>query len=290
MRAKASLIIKSSVLTSEFISQLLTLEPDKSYDVGDAVSSKLYPDGPFRKEAFWSLKSRLPDSALLAQHLRNLVEMFDSRLEALRSIRLNSKQMFWCGLFGDSEMSAGFEIPADVIEWCSEVAEIAFDCFPCHSRIIDKEQRTVGEDQPADDDFVDASHDPIQPDLAFSYMAFSGMDSVSLAWPHETNGAPDDQILPRPNVTATSIVTSDLPESAEASQHIQRVLNLTRTLHANATTTNPDLSCLFATERAAGSIVRLAVPVLRQLEQLSASFRISVHQCPSVLRRLRELH
>src|SRR5579862_5983010 len=107
MRAKASLIIKSSVLTTGFVSQLLILEPDKSYDIGDAVNSKLYPDGPFRKEAFWSLKSRLPDSAPLAQHLRTLVEMFDSRLEALRSIRLNSKQMFWCGLFGDYEMSQG---------------------------------------------------------------------------------------------------------------------------------------------------------------------------------------
>ena len=107
MRAKASLIIKSSVLTTGFVSQLLILEPDKSYDIRDAVNSKLYPDGPFRKEAFWSLKSRLPDSAPLAQHLRTLVEMFDSRLEALRSIRLNSKQMFWCGLFGDYEMSQG---------------------------------------------------------------------------------------------------------------------------------------------------------------------------------------
>lgn len=284
------MIIKSSVLTSEFVSQLLTLEPDKSYNVGDAVSSKLYPDGPYRKEAFWSFKSRLPDSASLARHLRSLVEVFDSRREVLRSIRTNCKQMFWCGLFGDFEMSAGFEIPADVIEWCSEGAEIALDCFPCHSNIIDEEQRTMGEDQPADDDFADASHDPIQPDLAFSYMALSGMDSVSLAWPHETNGAPGDQVLPRPNAMATSIVTSDLPESAEASEHIQRALDLTETLHANATTTNPELSCLFATERAAGSIVRLAVPVLRQLEQLGASFRISVHQCPSVLRRLRELH
>jgi hypothetical protein len=253
MQAKASLIIKSSVLTSEFVSQLLTLEPDKSYGVGDAVSSKLYPDGPFRREAFWSLKSRLPDSAPLAQHLRNLVEMFDSRLEALRSIRLNSKQMFWCGLFGDSEISAGFEVPADEIEWCSEVVEIAFDCFPCHSNIVDEEQREAGEDLMADDDFADASHDRVEADLAFSYVARAGMDSVSLAGPHETNGAPDDQVLPRPNVVETSTITSDLPESAEASLHIQRVLDLMGRRHANAIPTDPELLCLFATERAAGA-------------------------------------
>ena len=280
MRAKASLVVKSSNLTSEYISQLLTLEPDKSYDVGDAVGSKLHPDGPFRKEAFWSLQSRLPDSAPLAQHLRNLVEMFDSRLEALRSIRLNSKQMFWCGLFGDYEMSAGFEVPADVIEWCSEVVEIAFDCFPCHSNIVD-EEREAGEE---------LLGNRVEEDLAFSYVARSGRDSVSLAWPHETNGAPDDHVLPRPNIVETSTVTSDLPENAEASQHIQRVLDLMGMRHANAIPTDPELSCLFATERAAGSIVRLEVPVLRQLAQLGARFRISLHQCPSVLRRLREFH
>lgn len=288
MQAKASLIIKSSVLRSEFVSQLLTLEPDKSYDVGDAVSSKLYPDGPFRKEAFWSLKSRLPDNAPLAQHLRNLVEMFDSRLDALRSIRLNSKQMFWCGLFGDSEISAGFEVSADVIEWCSEFVEIAFDCFPCHSNIVGEEQREEGEDLMAGDDFTEASHDRVEADLAFAYVARAGR--LSMAWPHETNGVPNDQVLPRPSIVETSTVTSDLPESAEVSQHIQRVLDLMRMRHVDAIPTDPELSCLFATERAAGSIVRLEVPVLRQLAQLGASFRISLHQCPSVLRRLRELH
>jgi hypothetical protein len=276
-------------LTSQLVSELLTLAPDRSYDVGDPVSSK-YPGGPFRKQALWQLKSRLPDGAPLADHLRGLIGVIDSHREALRLIRPNSKQMFWCGLFGENEMFAGFEIPADVILWCSEVAEIAFDCFSCHSNTIDEEQRKAGEDPPADDDFGNAWHDRIETDLAFSYMVRSGMDPVSLAWPHETNGAPRDQVLPRPKVSATPIVASDLPESAEASLHIRRVLDLFRTRHANVIPTNPELTCAFATERAAGSIVRIEVPVLRQLAHLGASFRISVYQCPSALRCLQELH
>ena len=286
MRTKASLTIKSSVLTSGFVSQHLALEPDYSCEIGDPVSPKRYPHGPFRKEAFWRVGSRLPDDASLAEHLQTFVDLLDSKRGALGSIRAISKQRFSCGLFGDYEMTAVFEIPAYVIKWCSEVLDIALDCFPCHDNIYRVPVET-SDAEIADDEAAQPPHDLIEPDRSFSYLESAGIDPVLVTWPHETNGAPSDQLLPRPCVAPTLVVTSDLPESVEALQHLQRVLYLLRTQHADAVPKDPKLVCLFSTERGAGSFVRLEIPILRQLAAIGASFQIGLYQTPSVLRRLR---
>jgi hypothetical protein len=286
MRTKASLTIKSSVLTSGGVSQHLALEPDYSYDIGDPVSPERYPHGPFRKEAFWRVGSRLPDGAPLAEHLHTLIDLLDSRRKALGSIRAISKQRFLCGLFGDYEMTAVFEIPACVIKWCSEVLDIALDCFPCHDN-IDVAPVETSDAEIAVDEAAELAHDRIEPDRSFSYLESARIDQVPVTWPHETNGAPSDQLLPRPCVAPTIAITSDLPESVEAIRHLQRVLYLLRTQHGDAAPPDPKLVCLFSTDRVAGSFLRLEIPILRQLAEIGASFRIGLYQTPSVLRRLR---
>jgi hypothetical protein len=289
MRAIASLIVKSSVFNSEFVSQLMALEPDYSHNVGDPVSPRLYPNGPFRNEALWRIRSKLPRSAPLAEHMRSLIDVFDSRRGALSSIRDKSTQSFSCGLFGDYELVASFEITTDVIRWCSEVLEIALECFPCHSNTLEKEVE-ADEDSTVDDDPTDPMYDHQEPDRSFAYLASASKGPVPVAWPHETNDASSEQVLPRPSLASSEIVASDLPEGAEATQHIQRVLYLLQTKYAGVIPMAPELSCLFATERAAGSFVRLEVPILRQFAHLGASFRIGVYQTPSILGRLREFH
>ena len=248
-----------------------------------------YPNGPFRKEALWRIQSLLPRSAPLGDHLRSLIDVFDSRRGTLSSIRAESTQRFSCGLFGDYEMVASFEIPADVITWCSEVLEIALDCFPCHSNIVDEEV-VAEKDSAPDDELADLLYDRGEPDRSFAYLASATKGPVSLVWPHETNDAPSDQILPRPRDRAAAIVTSDLSEDAEASRQIRRIFNLLQAQYGGAIPSDPEVSCLFTTARAAGSFVSLEVPILRQFAQLGASFRIAVHQTPSALRRLRESH
>ncbi len=285
MRTKASLTIKSSVLTSGAVSQHLALEPDYSYEIGDPASPNRYPHGPFRKEAFWRVGSRLPDDAPLAEHLHTLIDLLDSWREALGSIRAISKQRLSCGLFGDYEMTAVFEIPAYVIKWCSEVLDIALDCFPCHDN-IDVAPVETSDAEIADDEAAEPPHHRIEPDRSFSYLESARIDPVPVTWPHETNGAPNDQLLPRPCVAPTIAVTSDLSESVEAIQHLERVLHLLRTQHADAAPTDPKLVCLFSTERGAGTFVRLELPILRQLAKIGASFRLELYQTPSVLRRL----
>ena len=239
----------------------------------------------FGKEAYWRVGSRLPHDAPLAEHLHTLIDLLDSRREALGSIRAMSKQRFSCGLFGDYEMTAVFEIPAYVTRWCSEVLDIALDCFPCHDN-IDVAPVETSDAEIDDDEAAEPPHDRMEPDRSFSYLESARVDPVPVTWPHETNGAPKDQLLPRPCVAPTIVVTSDLSESVEAIQHLQRVLYLLRTQHADAALTDPKLVCLFSTERGAGSFVRLEIPILRQLAEIGASFRIGLYQTPSVLRRL----
>jgi len=284
MRAKASLTIRSSVLTSDFISQHLALEPDSSYDIGDPVSPERYPHGPFRKEALWRRASGLPDSASLAEHLQTLVDLLSSRTNALRSMRANSTQSLFCGLFGDYEMTASFEVPAYVVKWCSGILDIVLDCFSGYRSI--PADVTEQDNNEADDEF--GERDVIEPDRSLSYLASAG-DAIPLRCPHEINGAPTDQLLPRPSAGSTSVITSDLPETADAVQQVARVIYMIRSQRSVEMPLDPELICLFSTDRVAGSFVRLDIPILQRLAHLGASFRFVVFQSPPALRRLREL-
>ncbi len=285
MRAKASLSIRSSILTSDFISRRLALEPDRSHDVGDPVSPKRYPHGPFRKEAFWGLASGLPDSVSLAEHLRALINLLVSRRAALRSMRANSTQRFFCGLFGDYERAASFEIPAYAIKWCSDFLEIALDCYACHDIASEAVEASNGETD--DDEFSEQQHEGPEPDRSFAYMASARIDPMLLKWPHETNGAPTDQLLPRPS--ATSVLISDLPETAGPLLHVERVLYLLRGRAPEELPIDPQLICLLSTDRLAGRIVRLDIQTLHRLANIGAGFRIDVFQTPPRLKLLRSL-
>jgi hypothetical protein len=276
MRAIASLTITSSILTTDAITQRLALQPTRSHDVGDPVDPKRYPDGPFQKQALWVLESTLPRSAPLERHLQSLIGLFESRRAALTLLRAVTMPRFFCGLFGDYETVAVFDIPAGIIGWCSDVLEISLDCYPCFSSI-----------EEAEADALDTESEPRE-DLAFSYLA-SAIDRPSLGPPHERNNVPSDPLLPRPIASRPIVVASDLPESSEPSQHFHRIFDLLRIRQAGGGASAPELTCLFTTNRAAGSIVRLEIPILAQLAELGAGFRIGVYQTPSALRRLRQL-
>jgi len=287
MRAKASLTITSTALPSAAVSERLGLEPDHSYDIGDPVSPKRYPHGPFREQAFWSRSSGLPDSASLAEHLLTLIGSLEPRRDKLCSIRGNSKARFFCGLFGGSETTANFEIPVYAIKWCSEVLDIVLDCFACHDSGAEEIEATSAE---ADDE---ESHENVnggpEPDRSFSYLETDRLNPLPLRWPHETNGAESDQLLPRPRAAASLAVVSNLPEDAAAEHHVERLLDLARGRYHGEAPIDPTLVCLLSTDRLAGSFVRLEIPILRQLAQLGAGFRISLFQTPPVLRRRRLL-
>ena len=283
MRAMASLTIVSSVLTSEAISWRLALQPTESYEAGHPVDPRRHPHGPFRKQAFWNLQSQLPYSASLASHLGGLVGVLDSRREALAALRAITAPRFSCGLFvGDNERVAGFDIPADLIGWCSGILEISLDCYPPSSSIDAEEADTDEAEAP------DTASEPRE-DLVFSYLA-SAADRPSLEPAHEGNDARSDQLLPRPTDSQRIIIASDLPENSEPSQHFHRVFDLLRIRRAGGVVNSPELICLFTTNRGTGSIVWLEIPILAQLTHLQAAFRINVYQAPSALRRLRQFH
>jgi hypothetical protein len=269
-------------LTSEAISRRLALQPTESYDAGHPVDPRRHPHGPFRKQAFWNLQSQLPYSASLAAHLKRLIGVLDSRREALAALRAVTALRFSCGIFGDNERVAEFDIPADVIGWCSEVLKISLDCYPPSSGIDEEEADTDEAETP------DTAYEPRE-DLAFSYLA-SAANRPSLESAHERNDARSDQLLPRPTASQRIIIASDLLESSEASQHFHRVFDLLRIRRAGGVVNSPELICLFTTNRGTGSIVWLEIPILAQLTHLQAAFRINVYQTPSALRRLRQFH
>jgi hypothetical protein len=270
------LSITSTTLTSAQVSQTLALDPDSFHDAGEPVDRKRYPHGAKRCNALWSFDSRLPDSASLAKHLRGLIDVFDPRLEALKSLQGLCTQRFFCGLFGDREINATFEVPADVIRWCADTLEIALDCYPPCSPV---DEEIGGSDK---DEIDDA---PREPDRALAYL---GAEPVSLLWLDESSGFLDEQILPRPAM-GDIVAISDLPETTEALDHLMRVMEGFPNLGASRRE-KLELSCLFTTERGAGSIVCLNLPILKLMAQVGIRFRIVLYQSPSALRRLQRAH
>jgi hypothetical protein len=278
MRSTAALTILSNELSTALISQLFGLKPYRTYDVGDAVDPKRYPGGPAHKNSLWSIGSDLPESASLDAQLRALTALFDTKREGLLSIRGQSRQRFFCGLFGGNERTSHFEIPHDVIRWCGDFLSIDLDCYSCIDNL--------------DDEVFDLSEDSLddepEPDRAFAYLARVQSDELPMVWPHETNKTPSGELLPRPSIRPRSVIASDLPEEAEVSSHIERVVRLART-EKRSVAKNQKLRCLFSTDRTAGSVITLSSGVLAQLAQLGASFQLNLYQRPPMLRRLRQL-
>jgi hypothetical protein len=219
----------------------------------------------------------LPYTASLADHLRSLVSVMDSRREALRLVQADSWTDFSAGLFGERETIASFQIPVEVVKWCSEVLEIALDCYTPYSDETDEAQASVADSRTN------------EPDRAFSYIARAGTQPLSFLSSRETNFAASDELLARTIAAPATVVSSDLPETALASEHLERAISLLRLRHASAGfEQNLQVVCMFTTERGTGSIVTLELPILQQMAEVGASFRIDVHQAPSVLRRLRQ--
>jgi hypothetical protein len=200
-----------------------------------------------------------------------------------------------CVLINDGESAATFEIPASVVSWCSELLEVEIMCRPRRSP-VDQEQADAPDDDVANLKASDLNRRVVECDRAFAYLVAT--PDPTLSWAHDSGSVSSGKLLPRPSVVAPQLVTSDLPEDAAPSEHLQRVLDLLRKEGAETAPRKFQLTCLYAAERGfaikeellprTGGTVKLEFALLRQLAQLGASFRIDVYPTPSELKRLRE--
>jgi hypothetical protein len=295
VRSTASLAINSQILSKDGVSRRLALTPDYAHNPGDLLRGTSYRC----RETDWGLRSQLDHNAPLAEHLLGLVRVLDSKREAIRSLRdiKETRVRFSCALINDDDSAATFEIPASVITWCSELLEIDIMCMPRRGAVDHKQDDTP---HPDIANLIEASalnRQLVEPDHAFAYLVATP-DPV-LEWPLDSGNAPAGELLPRPSVAAPLVVLSDLLEDAAASEHLRRVLDLWRTEGAKTAPRQLELTCLYAAERVfaiqeqllprAGGPIKLELPLLRQLAELGASFRIKVYPTPSELKRLREL-
>ena len=83
---KASLRLFTNEASIEFISKSLCLIPSTQHVRGEPVSKRSAASGVYTYSV-WIFDSRLPDSANIHDHLTSLVELLESKHEALDTIR-----------------------------------------------------------------------------------------------------------------------------------------------------------------------------------------------------------
>jgi Domain of unknown function (DUF4279) len=115
-------------LDPDRISELLGCAPSGSHKAGDPVSK----DGRGRRsEGSWRLKSTLPESAALDDHLSNVLDRVSSDLAVWRELTNRYRADVFCGLFLDS-FNRGTALSASS---CKALADrgltVSFDIYGC---------------------------------------------------------------------------------------------------------------------------------------------------------------
>lgn len=90
----------------------LCLEPSVAHDVGESRSAR---DPRLWTSAHWSLKSVLPDSEPLAEHLAWLLDRVSDKGRELQSLADDGYELDWFCLIGFEGGQGGVLLPADLL-------------------------------------------------------------------------------------------------------------------------------------------------------------------------------
>jgi len=92
--SKATLSLWSSTHTSQEITDRLGLTPTGVHDRGEPISRR-NPKSKLRKDAGWLLRSGIPETEPLADHLADLLGQIEPRLTILAALLDDGCQLDW---------------------------------------------------------------------------------------------------------------------------------------------------------------------------------------------------
>jgi hypothetical protein len=109
--SRASLWIGGDTLRPDQISKMLGLEATQSAVKGEHFGSRHIG---VRRTSFWYLKSPLSDQLPMAEHLKWLLNVFEPKLDLIRSIPADWKVVLFCG-YSTENGQGGVTFDADLL-------------------------------------------------------------------------------------------------------------------------------------------------------------------------------
>ncbi len=126
--------VMSKELAPEVVTEALNLTPSQAHRRGDphfGPSGARYSD---YSEGLWSLRSQLPRTAPLDEHLASLAEVLVSRAAAVRTLALEHRLDLFIGVFGDGTGNFGFGISGEVLQSLAQLGvPLGFDVYEVNS-------------------------------------------------------------------------------------------------------------------------------------------------------------
>jgi len=100
-RVDTSLRLVGDDLEPGLVTEKLGITPESAHRKGDVVLSRGVPRG-HRPTGVWIMRSKLPDSASLDQHLKALLTVLEPKASAIQELKDKGYATeFYCGLFLD---------------------------------------------------------------------------------------------------------------------------------------------------------------------------------------------
>jgi len=94
----ATLVITSSVLTTQDITNYLKINPNRSHDKGTPLNPRI-PDKNIRDKSSWMLRSKLNQETSLEEKINELLDIVQSNLDLFREIEKYIDIEIYCSLF-----------------------------------------------------------------------------------------------------------------------------------------------------------------------------------------------
>ena len=126
----ASLRISTEEMNLDFISSALQTPSTAQHLKGDR-SSKLNPKSYVFEESIWIYRSPLPDSAELHEHIENLLDLLESKHEALELVRNRVTLMDIFCMFSSENGQGSMELDPVLLErLAKQKISLILDLYP----------------------------------------------------------------------------------------------------------------------------------------------------------------
>ena len=124
---KAALRISSQTLEPKEIGEILGLSATRIHEKGSLRSPRLTI---VWKDAFWSFSSPLSSRIEMGEHLKFLLDLLESKTEALKQLSENCKIDLFCG-FSSGSGQGGFELDIVTLSRLAKLnIPIELDLYP----------------------------------------------------------------------------------------------------------------------------------------------------------------
>jgi hypothetical protein len=126
----ASLRISTTESSPDFISSVLQQAPTVQHLKGDHLD-KRNPKSFLLEESLWIYNSPLPNSAELHEHIENLLDLLETRREALESIRGRVSLMDIFCMFGSEDGQGSMELDPPLLQrLAKQQISLILDLYP----------------------------------------------------------------------------------------------------------------------------------------------------------------